>query len=103
MKAFAALNAAYGQWTKKLYHCGFRGKVSRGTLADANESRDWRIYRDFAQRLIVHAKKLYAGEDFGVELAVKLHALLDLRGNIPTFVHITEVKCMMLTCMMLTC
>lgn len=106
---------------KKLYHCGFRGKVSRSTLADANESRDWRIYRDFAQRLIVHAKKLYAGEDFGVELdetvyaldastidlclsvfpwarfrktksAVKLHTLLDLRGNIPTFVDITEGK-----------
>ena len=105
---------------KKLYDCGFRGNVSRSTLADANEeSRDWRIYRDFAQRLIVHAKKLYAGEDFGVELdetvyeldastidlclsvfpwarfrrtksAVKLHALLDLRGNIPTFVDITD-------------
>ena len=90
-------------------------------MADANESRDWRIYRDFAQRLIVLAKKLYAGEDFGVELdetvyaldastidlclsvfpwarfrktksAVKLHTLLDLRGNIPTFVDITEGK-----------
>ena len=106
---------------KKLYHCGFRGKVSRSTLADANESRDWRIYRDFAQRLIVHAKKLYAGEDFGVELdetvyaldastidlclsvfpwarfrktksAVKLHTLLDLRGNIRAFFDITKGK-----------
>jgi len=106
---------------KKLYHTGFRGKVSRSTLADANETRDWRIYRDFAQLLILIAKDLYAGEDFGVELdetvyaldastidlclsvfpwarfrktksAVKLHTLLDLRGNIPSFVDITEGK-----------
>jgi len=106
---------------KKLYHTGFRGKISRSTLADANETRDWRIYRDFAQLLILIAKDLYAGEDFGVELdetvyaldastidlclsvfpwarfrktksAVKLHTLLDLRGNIPSFVDITEGK-----------
>lgn len=106
---------------KKLYHTGFRGKVSRSTLADANETRDWRIYRDFSQLLILVAKDLYAGEDFGVELdetvyaldastidlclsvfpwarfrktksAVKLHTLLDLRGNIPSFVDITEGK-----------
>lgn len=106
---------------KKLYHTGFRGKVSRSTLADANETRDWRIYRDFAQRLILVAKDLYAGEDFGVQLdetvyaldastidlclsvfpwahfrktksAVKLHTLLDLRGNIPSFVDITDGK-----------
>jgi transposase len=106
---------------KKLYHTGFRGKVSRSTLANANETRDWRIYRDFAQLLILVAKDLYAGEDFGVQLdetvyaldastidlclsvfpwarfrktksAVKLHTLLDLRGNIPSFLDITEGK-----------
>jgi len=106
---------------KKLYHSGFCGTVSRTTLADANETRDWRIYRDFAHRLIITAKKLYAGEDFGIQLqetvyaldastidlclsvfpwakfrktkgAVKLHTLLDLRGNIPSFVHITDGK-----------
>ena len=105
----------------KLYHCGFRGKVSRSTLANANESRDWRIYRDFAQSLILTARDLYAGDDFGVELqetvyaldastidlclsvfpwakfrktkaGVKLHTLLDLRGNIPSFVDITHAK-----------
>ena len=106
---------------RKLYHCGFRGTVSRSTLANANESRDWRIYRDFAQSLILTARDLYVGDDFGVELqetvyaldvstidlclsvfpwakfrktkaAVKLHTLLDLRGNIPTFVDITDGK-----------
>jgi transposase len=106
---------------KKLYHTGFRGNVSRSTLADANETRDWRIYRDFAQLLILVARDLYAGEDFGVQLdetvyaldastidlclsvfpwarfrktksAVKLHTLLDLRGNIPSFIDITEGK-----------
>lgn len=106
---------------RKLYHSGFRGKVSRSTLADANETRDWRIYRDFAQLLILHAKDLYAGEDFGLQLdetvyaldastidlclsvfpwaqfrktkgAVKLHTLLDLRGNIPSFINITDGK-----------
>ena len=98
----------------KLYHAGFRGKVSRSTLADANRAHDWRIFADFAQVLIGRARKLYADEPFGVELeqtvyaldsttidlclslfpwarfrrrkgAVKLHTLLDLRGNIPCF------------------
>ena len=98
---------------------GIRGKVSRSTLADANESRDWRIYADFAQVLIQMARDLYLEDDFGVELdetvyaldastidlclsmfpwarfrktkgAVKLHTLLDLRGNIPAFISITE-------------
>ena len=102
----------------KLYHMGFQGKVARNTLANANSVRDWRIYGDFAQILIRKARKLYAGEDFGIELdnavyaldstvvdlclalfpwarfrkteaAVKLHTLLDLRGNIPTTVIIT--------------
>jgi len=105
----------------KLYHMGIRGKISRSTLADANEKRDWRIYRDFAQILIRHARKLYADEDFGLQLdetvyaldatiidlclsvfpwakfrkskgAVKLHTLLDLRGAIPTVVSITDGK-----------
>jgi len=105
----------------KLYHMGIHGKISRSTLADANEKRDWRIYRDFAQILIRHARKLYADEDFGVQLdetvyaldatiidlclsvfpwakfrkskgAVKLHTLLDLRGAIPTVVSITDGK-----------
>lgn len=105
----------------KLYHMGLREPVRRSTLADANESRDWRIYYDFAQRLIVRARSLYANEDFGVELAntvyaldattidlclsmfpwapfrstkaaVKLHTLLDLRGSIPTFIHISDGK-----------
>jgi hypothetical protein len=105
----------------KLYHMGFRGKVSRSTLADANESRDWRIYADLAQALIRIARPLYAEEDLGLELdntvyaldastidlclsvfpwvlfrstksAVKLHTLLDLRGNIPTFIHISDGK-----------
>jgi len=100
---------------------GINGKVSRSTLADANEKRDWRIYSDFAQILIHKARKLYAGEDFGLELeetvyaldastidlclsvfpwarfrkskgAVKLHTLLDLRGNIPSFISITDGK-----------
>lgn len=105
----------------KLYHMGIRGRVSRSTLADANESRDWRIYADFAQALIRVARPLYADEDLGLELdntvyaldastidlclslfpwalcrstssAVKLHTLLDLRGNIPAFVHISQGK-----------
>lgn len=105
----------------KLYHVGFRGRVTRSTLADANVMRDWRIYRDFALSLIAQARKLYADEPFGVELsntayaldtttidlslslfpwarfqrtkaAVRLHTLLDLRGNIPSFVHISDGK-----------
>ena len=105
----------------KLYHMGIRGNVSRSTLADANEKRDWRIYADFAQVLIHIARELYSGDEFDVELdeivyaldastidlclslfpwakfrktksAVKLHTLLDLRGNIPTFISITDGK-----------
>jgi hypothetical protein len=105
----------------KLYHAGIRGRIARSTLADANERRDWRLYADFAQVLIAYARRLYAGEDFGVDLAqtayvfdattidlcltlfpwarfrqrkaaVKLHTLLDLRGSIPSFIHITEGK-----------
>src|SRR5215469_8962780 len=103
----------------KLYHLGFRGKVARSTLADANEGRDWRIFADFAQVLIGIARPLYAHDPIGVELdqslyaldsttidlclslfpwakfrkhkaAVKMHTLLDLHGNIPTFIGITE-------------
>lgn len=105
----------------KLYHMGFRGKVSRNTLANANQVRDWRIYCDFAHVLIRIARALYAREDFGVELdhmvyaldsttidlclslfpwakfrkkkgAIKLHTLLDLRGSIPTLVYVTHGK-----------
>lgn len=106
---------------QKLYHMGIRGRVSRNTLANANQVRDWRIYADFAQVLIATARGLYANDKFGVELddtvyaldsttidlclslfpwakfrkkkgAVKLHTLLDLRGNIPTLVIITHGK-----------
>ena len=104
---------------EKLYHLGIRGRVSRSTLAEANEKRDWRMYADFCQILISQARSIYADEDFGVELketayaldsttidlclslfpwasfrknkaAVKMHTLLDLRGNIPSFIEITE-------------
>jgi len=113
----ACLRAAH----KKLYHMGIRSKVSRNTLANANQVRDWRIYADFAQAIIGIARKLYINEDFGVELqqtayaldatiidlclslfpwakfrnrkgAVKLHTLIDLRGSIPAFVIITHGK-----------
>lgn len=105
----------------KLYHMGIRSNVSRNTLANANQQRDWRIYADFAQVLIHIARDLYVNEDFGVELAetvyaldattidlclstfpwarfrkkkaaVKLHTLLDLKGSIPTFIHISDGK-----------
>lgn len=105
----------------KLYHMGIRGKVSRSTLARANEKRDWRIYADFAQALIESARKLYCDEALELELeetvyaldsttidlclslfpwarfrkkkgAIKLHTLLDLRGNIPSFIRITDGK-----------
>jgi hypothetical protein len=105
----------------KLYHMGIRGQVSRNTLANANKVRDWRIYAEFAHSLIHIARRLYRDEDFGVELAhtvyaldattidlclsvfpwahfmrtkaaIKLHTLLDLRGNIPTFIHISDGK-----------
>ena len=103
----------------KLYHLGFRGKVSRSTLADANESHDWRILADFAQVLIAIARPLHACDLMGVDLhqslyaldsttidlclslfpwakfrqckaAVKMHTLLDLHGNIPTFIRVTS-------------
>jgi len=105
----------------KLYHCGIRGNVSRNTLANANEHRDWRIYADFAHVLIGKARTLYANEDFGIQLnrevyaldsttidlclslfpwakfrkhkaAVKVHTLMDLKGSIPTFIRITDGK-----------
>jgi len=105
----------------KLYHCGICGNVSRNTLANANERRDWRIYADFAQVLINKARTLYANEDFGIQLnrevyaldsttidlclslfpwakfrkhkaAVKIHTLMDLKGSIPTFIRITDGK-----------
>jgi transposase len=103
----------------KLYRCGFRGKISRSTLADSNEKRSWQIYHDFAQALIIKARQLYADEDFGITLkntvyaldatvidlclslfpwaqhrkgksAVKLHTLMDLKGSIPTYIRITS-------------
>ena len=105
----------------KLYHMGFRQEIKRSTLADANETRDWRIHAEFAQRLIVQARTLYIGDRFGIELkntayaldsttidlclslfpwalfrttksAVKMHTLLDLRGNIPSFIHLSDGK-----------
>ncbi|MEK7790934.1 MAG: IS4 family transposase, partial [Deltaproteobacteria bacterium] len=105
----------------KLYHAGFRGKISKSTLADANEKRDWRIYADFSQALIRKARRLYAGDPLDVALqsaayafdsttidlclslfpwarfrkrkgAVKLHTLIDLHGGIPCFIRITEGK-----------
>ncbi len=115
------IEACLGSLQGKLYHLGFRGKVARSTLADANESRDWHIFADFAQRLIAIARGLYVREPMGVDLeqslyaldsttidlcltlfpwarfrrrkaAVKLHTLLDLRGNIPTFIRVTDGK-----------
>jgi len=106
----------------KLYHMGIRSTVSRNTLANANEVRDWRIYADFAQVMIGRARRLYADENFGEELsqatlyaldastidlclslfpwahfrrtkaAIKLHTLMDLRGSIPAFIHVSEGK-----------
>lgn len=113
------IEACLRSMPNKLYHMGIRGGVSRNNLSHANEHRDWRIYADFAQVLIHQARKLYAEEDFGVELedivyaldsttidlclslfpwakfrkrkgAIKLHTLLDLRGSIPTFIKVTD-------------
>lgn len=113
------IEACLGAMPERLYHMGFRSTLSRSTLADANEKRDWRIYADFAQVLIHEARKLYAEESFGVDLnetvyaldsttidlclslfpwapfrrtkaAIKVHTLLDLQGSIPTFVQITD-------------
>jgi len=106
---------------EKLYHLGFRGRIARSTLADANETRDWRIYADFAQSLIHIARPMYASDPLGIDLdatvyaldsttidlclsvfpwahfrqqkaAVKMHSLLDLRGSIPTFIEISDGK-----------
>jgi hypothetical protein len=105
----------------KLYAMGFGDPVRRSTLADANQARDWRIYAELAQRLIVQARRLYTNEDLGFDLAntvyaldsttidlclavfpgahfrttkaaVKMHTLLDLRGNIPSFIHVSDGK-----------
>ena len=115
------IEACLSAQSAKLYGMGLRQAVSRSTLADANEARDWRIYADFAHRLIAQARKLYGADSFGVELnsttyaldattidlclsvfpwapfrakkaAIKLHTLLDLRGAIPSFIHISDGK-----------
>jgi hypothetical protein len=115
------IEACLSAQAAKLYHMGFREPIRRSTLSDANEARDWRIYADFAQVLIRQARRLYAVESFGVELsdtvyaldsttidlclsifpwalfrttkaAVKMHTLLDLRGAIPSFIHISDGK-----------
>lgn len=115
------IEACLSAQSNKLYHMGIRSPIKRSTLADANERRDWRIYAEFAQRLIAQARKLYAEEDLGLDLsntvyaldsttidlclslfpwapfrstkaAVKMHTLLDLRGNIPSFIHVSDGK-----------
>jgi len=115
------IEACLSAQSAKLYHMGLRQPVSRSTLADANETRDWRIYAEFAQRLIVQARKLYANDSLGIDLAntvyaldattidlclsmfpwasfrstkaaVKMHTLLDLRGAIPSFIHVSDGK-----------
>ena len=115
------IEACLSAQSAKLYHMGIGSPIKRSTLADANERRDWRIYAEFAQRLITQARKLYAEEDLGLDLtntvyaldsttidlclslfpwapfrstkaAVKMHTLLDLRGNIPSFIHISDGK-----------
>ena len=115
------IEACLSAQASKLYHMGFRAPIRRATLSDANEMRDWRMYADFAQVLIRQARKLYAAESLGVELsdtiyaldsttidlclsvfpwalfrstkaAVKMHTLLDLRGAIPSFIHISDGK-----------
>lgn len=115
------IEACLTSQTQKLYHMGISSAVCRSTLADANEMRDWRIYAELAQRLIAQARKLYVGESLAVDLdntvyaldsttidlclsmfpwanfrtakaAVKLHTLLDIRGAIPSFIHISDGK-----------
>jgi len=115
------IEACLQSMSGKLYHMGFRSRIARSTLADANEAHDWRIFADFAQHLIAAARPLYASDPMGVDLdaslyaldsttidlclslfpwarfrrhkaAVKMHTLLDLRGNIPTFIGITDGK-----------
>ena len=113
----ACLSAQAG----KLYHMGIRRPVRRATLADANERRDWRMYAEFGQKLIAQARPLYAGDELALDLsntvyaldsttidlclslypwapfrstkaAVKMHTLLDLRGNLPGFIHVSDGK-----------
>jgi hypothetical protein len=113
------IEACLRSMQNKLYHMGIRGKVSRSTMADANERRDWRIYADFAQVLIDQARRLYASDEFGIELeetvyaldsttidlclslfpwarfqrrkaGIKLHTVLDLRGSIPISIKVTD-------------
>ena len=115
------IEACLRSMSGKLYHMGLRGKVARSTLGDANETHDWRIYADFAQILIGIARPLHARDPIGVDLsqslyaldsttidlclslfpwarfrkhkaAIKMHTLLDLHGNIPTFISITDGK-----------
>jgi hypothetical protein len=115
------IEACLGSMSGKLYHMGFRSRIARSTLADANEAHDWRIFADFAQHLIGVARPLHAEDPMGVDLdhslyaldsttidlcltlfpwarfrqhkgAVKMHTLLDLHGNIPTFIRITDGK-----------
>ena len=115
------IEACLRSMQNKLYHMGIRGGVSRNNLANANETRNWRIYADFAQVLIHQARSLYADDDFGVELdqtvyaldtttidlclslfpwarfqkrkaGIKLHTALDLRGSIPIFIKITDAR-----------
>lgn len=115
------IETCLGAFQKKLYHCGVRGLIARNTLAHANETRDWRIYADFARVLIDTARDLYHREPFALELeetiyaldattidlclalfpwatfrrtkgAIKLHTLLDIQGNIPTFIEITPAN-----------
>src|SRR6266568_2191409 len=115
------IEACLGSMSGKLYHMGFRSRIARSTLADANETHDWRIFADFAQHLIGLARPLHVDDPIGVDLdhslyaldsttidlclslfpwakfrktkgAVKMHTLLDLRGNIPTFIGITDGK-----------
>jgi hypothetical protein len=115
------IEACFAAQTAKLYHMGLREPPRRSTLAEANDARDWRIYAEFAQRLIAQARRLYAGDSLAVDLsetvyaldsttidlcmsvfpwahfrttksAVKMHTLLDLRGNIPSFIHVSDGK-----------
>jgi transposase len=115
------IEACLGSMSGKLYHMGFRSRIARSTLADANETHDWRIFADFAQHLVGVARPLHAEDPMGVDLdhslyaldsttidlclslfpwakfrqhkgAVKMHTLLDLHGNIPTFIRITDGK-----------
>jgi IS4 transposase len=120
-ESLRAIVASLRGHRQRLYHMGIRGTISKSTMADANESRDWRIYADFAQVLIAQARSLYRNDDLGLDLdatvyaldsttidlcmtlfpwavykskqhAMKLHTLLDLRGNIPTFIRITPAQ-----------